>query len=133
MSSTSAVVICNLRRLEYSRKPDEIHGRSKMVTHEVRRRNQPIYFIHDDLDATQSCVITSKPGKPEQAPAQPSRTQAKLQMIFQSSRSFLLAIVVFILVAVCTSAPPAQTVAFTDAETHPLNLFQRAQNPHATP
>src|SRR6266853_971683 len=61
MSSTSAVVICNLRRLEHSRKLNEIHRRSKMVTHEVRRRNQPIYFIHDDLDATQSCVITSKP------------------------------------------------------------------------
>ncbi len=102
-----------------------------MVTHEVRRRNQPIYFIHDDLDATQSCVITSKPGKPEQAPAQPSWTQAKLQMIFQSSRSFLLAIVVFILVAVCASAAAAQTVDFTDGESDPVKLFERAQNAHA--
>src|SRR5260370_7011445 len=122
MSSTSAVVICNLRRLEYSRKPDEIHGRSKMVTHEVRRRNQPIYFIHDDLDATQSCVITSKPGKPEQAPAQPSRTQAKLQMIFQSSRSFLLALFVFILLAVCTSPSPPPTFTFPAAQPDPPTL-----------
>ena len=102
-----------------------------MVTHEVRRRNQPIYFIHDDLDATQSCVITSKPSKPEQAPAQPSWTQAKLQMIFQSSRSFLLAIIVFILIAVCASAAAAQTVDFTDGESDPVKLFERAQNAHA--
>src|SRR5712692_7840522 len=52
-------------------------------------------------------------------------------MIFQSSRSFLLAIVVFILVAVCASAAAAQTVDFTDGESDPVTLFERAQNAHA--
>jgi tetratricopeptide (TPR) repeat protein len=102
-----------------------------MVAHEVRRRNQPIYFIRDDLDATQSCVLTSKPSKPEHVPAQPSRIQAKLQMIFQSSRPFLLAIIVFTLVALCASAAAAQTVDFTDGESDPVKLFERAQNAHA--
>jgi tetratricopeptide (TPR) repeat protein len=102
-----------------------------MVTHEVRRRNHPIVFNHDHLDATQSRVLTSNPSKPDQAPAQLSRTQAKLQMIFQSSRRFLFAIIVFILVAVCASAAAAQTVDFTDGESDPVKLFERAQNAHA--
>ncbi len=52
-------------------------------------------------------------------------------MIFQSSRQFFFAIIVFILVAVCTSAAAAQTVDFTDGETDPVKLFERAQNAHA--
>ena len=52
-------------------------------------------------------------------------------MIFQSSRQFLFAIIVFILVAVCASAAAAQTVDFTDGESDPVKLFERAQNAHA--
>src|SRR6266852_2703658 len=52
-------------------------------------------------------------------------------MISQSSRSFLLAIVIFILVAVCASAAAAQTVDFTDGESDPVKLFERGQNAHA--
>jgi tetratricopeptide (TPR) repeat protein len=52
-------------------------------------------------------------------------------MIFQSSRRFLFAIIVFALVAVCASAPAAQTVDFTDGESDPVKLFERAQNAHA--
>ena len=52
-------------------------------------------------------------------------------MIFQSSRRFPFAIIVFILVAVCASAAAAQTVDFTDGESDPVKLFERAQNAHA--
>jgi tetratricopeptide (TPR) repeat protein len=76
-------------------------------------------------------MLTSKPSKPEQAPAQPSWTQAKLQMIFPSSRQFPFAIIVFILVAVCAAATVAQTVDYTDGESDPVKLFERAQNAHA--
>ena len=52
-------------------------------------------------------------------------------MIFQSSRRFLFAIIVFILVAVCAPAAAAQIVDFTDGESDPVKLFERAQNAHA--
>jgi tetratricopeptide (TPR) repeat protein len=52
-------------------------------------------------------------------------------MIFQSSRRFLFAIVVFALVAVCAAVATAQTVDFTDGESDPVKLFERAQNAHA--
>jgi tetratricopeptide (TPR) repeat protein len=52
-------------------------------------------------------------------------------MIFQSSRPFLFAIIVFALVAVCASAAAAQTVDYTDGESDPVKLFERAQNAHA--
>jgi tetratricopeptide (TPR) repeat protein len=52
-------------------------------------------------------------------------------MIFQGSRQSFFAIIVFILVAVCTSAAAAQTVDFTDGESDPVKLFERAQNAHA--
>src|SRR5258708_16235629 len=66
-----------------------------------------------------------------QTPAQPSWTQAKPQMIFQSSRQFLFAIILFALVATCASAAMAQTVDYTDAESAPVKLFERAQHAHA--
>lgn len=91
----------------------------------------PLDSFKDHLDATQSRVLTSKPSKPEQVPAQPSWTQAKLQMIFPSSRRFLFAIIVYLLVAVCAPAAAAQTVDFTDGESDPVKLFERAQNAHA--
>jgi tetratricopeptide (TPR) repeat protein len=52
-------------------------------------------------------------------------------MIFQSSRRFLFAISVFASVAVCTAAAAAQTVDFTDGESDPVKLFERAQSAHA--
>jgi len=52
-------------------------------------------------------------------------------MIFQSSRRFLFAIIVFALVAVCAAVASAQTVDFTDGESDPVKLFERAQNAHA--
>ena len=52
-------------------------------------------------------------------------------MIFQSSRPFLFAIIVFALVAVCAAAAVAQTVDFTDGESDPVKLFERAQSAHA--
>ena len=52
-------------------------------------------------------------------------------MIFQRSRQFFFAIIVFVLVAVCAGAAAAQTVDFTDGETDPVKLFERAQNAHA--
>jgi len=52
-------------------------------------------------------------------------------MIFQSSRPFLFAIIVFAFVAVCAAAAAAQTVDFTDGESDPVKLFERAQNAHA--
>jgi tetratricopeptide (TPR) repeat protein len=52
-------------------------------------------------------------------------------MIFQSSRRFLFAIIVLALVAVCAAAAAAQTVDFTDGESDPVKLFERAQNAHA--
>ena len=52
-------------------------------------------------------------------------------MIFQSSRRFLFAIIVFALVAVCAAAAAAQTIDYTDGETDPVKLFERAQNAHA--
>ena len=52
-------------------------------------------------------------------------------MIFQSSRRFLFAIIVFALVAVSASAAAAQTVDYTDGESDPVKLFERAQNAHA--
>jgi tetratricopeptide (TPR) repeat protein len=51
-------------------------------------------------------------------------------MIFQSSRRFLFAIIVFALVAVCAAVAAAQT-DFTDGESDPVKLFERAQNAHA--
>jgi tetratricopeptide (TPR) repeat protein len=52
-------------------------------------------------------------------------------MIFQSSRRFPLAIIVFVLAAVCAPAAAAQTTDFTDGESDPVKLFERAQNAHA--
>ena len=52
-------------------------------------------------------------------------------MIFPGSRQFLFAIIVFILVAVCASAVAAQTVDYTDGESDPVKLFERAQSAHA--
>jgi tetratricopeptide (TPR) repeat protein len=52
-------------------------------------------------------------------------------MVFQSSRRFLFAIIVFALVAVSAFAAAAQTVDYTDGETDPVKLFERAQNAHA--
>jgi tetratricopeptide (TPR) repeat protein len=101
-----------------------------MLTHEVSWRNQRILSSRGALDATQSRVLTSKPSKPKQAPAQLSWPQAKLPMLFPpSSRLFPFAIIAFILVAVCSSV--AQTIDFTDGETDPVKLFERAQNAHA--
>ena len=51
-------------------------------------------------------------------------------MIFQSSRRFLFAIIVFALVAVSAATAAAQTVDFTDGESDPVKLFERAQNAH---
>src|SRR5258708_9051517 len=64
-----------------------------------------------------------------QTPAQPSWTQAKPQMIFQRSRQFLFAIILFALVAACPSAAMSQTVDYTDGQSDPLKLFQRPPNP----
>jgi tetratricopeptide (TPR) repeat protein len=52
-------------------------------------------------------------------------------MIFQSSRRFLFAIIVFALAAICAHAAAAQTIDFTDGESDPVKLFERAQNAHA--
>src|SRR6267378_1197236 len=98
----------------------------------MRLEGATIPFIHSSCfgrNAKSRANIETQQAR--QAPAQPSWTQAKLQMIFPSSRRFLFAIIVFILVAVCAPAAAAQTVDFTDGESDPVKLFERAQNAHA--
>jgi tetratricopeptide (TPR) repeat protein len=89
------------------------------------------YSLGADLDATRTRVLTSNP-KPEQAQAQLSWIQAKLQMFFPPrSRRFRFATIAFIVAAVGASAALAQTIDVTDGETDPVRLFERAQNAHA--